>query len=123
MRHNGGCRHLHGHNYFVKVAVEGPLTLEDGMVIDFHDLKVAVKTALSPYDHAFVLERGDNILREIDHQAANIVYIDVAPTAENLACIWEKAISQQLDWLTVKVISVTVCETRDCEAIYAVPNR
>src|SRR5262245_23973608 len=116
-RHEGKCRFLHGHNYQVKVTVDGPIDDQTGMVIDFHDLKEAVRKALDFYDHAFVLEHGDNVLREVDHSKQRIIYIDRAPTAENLATVWAGEIHGFLHAANhnVKKVWVGVRETRDCQ--------
>ena len=43
------CGALHGHTYKVEIAVEGEA--KSGMVIDFADLKQAVRGVLADYDH------------------------------------------------------------------------
>jgi 6-pyruvoyltetrahydropterin/6-carboxytetrahydropterin synthase len=43
------CGTLHGHTYKVEIVVEG--AVENGMVIDFSDLKAAAREVLSAYDH------------------------------------------------------------------------
>ena len=43
------CGPLHGHTYKVEVVVEGKP--QDGMIIDFADLKAAVREVLGRYDH------------------------------------------------------------------------
>jgi 6-pyruvoyltetrahydropterin/6-carboxytetrahydropterin synthase len=43
------CGHLHGHTYKIEIVVEG--TVENGMVIDFADLKAAARDVLSQFDH------------------------------------------------------------------------
>ena len=43
------CGAMHGHTYRVELTVEGQI--KGGMVIDFADLKQAVRETLSPYDH------------------------------------------------------------------------
>jgi 6-pyruvoyltetrahydropterin/6-carboxytetrahydropterin synthase len=43
------CGALHGHTYKVEVTVEGQV--KGGMVIDFADLKRAVRDVLAHYDH------------------------------------------------------------------------
>jgi 6-pyruvoyltetrahydropterin/6-carboxytetrahydropterin synthase len=43
------CGQLHGHTYRVEVVVEG--ALDDGMVLDFADLKARVRVVLARYDH------------------------------------------------------------------------
>ncbi len=43
------CGQLHGHTYKVEVILEGES--QDGMVIDFADMKRAVEDVLQDYDH------------------------------------------------------------------------
>lgn len=49
--HRGECRHLHGHNYRVRVHVAAEELDEIGMVVDFADLKELVAEVLGPFDH------------------------------------------------------------------------
>ena len=43
------CGALHGHTYKIELTVEGQV--KGGMVIDFADLKQAVREVLAHYDH------------------------------------------------------------------------
>lgn len=43
------CGALHGHTYKVELVIEGEK--KEGMVIDFADLKQAMREVLSVYDH------------------------------------------------------------------------
>ena len=43
------CGSLHGHTYKVELVVEGKV--ENGMVIDFGDLKTAAREVLAEFDH------------------------------------------------------------------------
>ena len=43
------CGALHGHTYKIEIVVEGKV--QDGMVIDFSDLKKAAAEVLREYDH------------------------------------------------------------------------
>ena len=43
------CGALHGHTYKVEIIVEGQI--KEGMIIDFADLKQAVREVLAHYDH------------------------------------------------------------------------
>ena len=56
--HDGKCQNLHGHTYQLEVEIQGPLITsgaKQGMVMDFSDLKAAVKAQiLDPLDHAFI---------------------------------------------------------------------
>ncbi len=49
--HGGQCRHLHGHRYAIELTVQGPVheshgQADDGMVIDFGDIKRIALTHL-----------------------------------------------------------------------------
>ena len=48
------CRELHGHTYHLTVFLEGSIHKERGWVIDFTDLKKAVKPVIGMVDHKFL---------------------------------------------------------------------
>ncbi|HEX2253414.1 MAG TPA: 6-carboxytetrahydropterin synthase QueD [Thermoanaerobaculia bacterium] len=52
--HQGGCQHLHGHNYRVRVHVAAGELDALGMVIDFADLKTVVREVVDPFDHRVI---------------------------------------------------------------------
>jgi 6-pyruvoyltetrahydropterin/6-carboxytetrahydropterin synthase len=52
--HRGECRHLHGHNYRVRVHVAADELDELGMVVDFADLKRITGEVLGPLDHRVI---------------------------------------------------------------------
>ncbi|MDM1707322.1 6-carboxytetrahydropterin synthase QueD [Thiopseudomonas alkaliphila] len=58
--HDGKCQNLHGHTYQLEVEVQGPLIKSGpkaGMVLDFADLKQAVKQQIVDHlDHAFIYD-------------------------------------------------------------------
>src|SRR5687767_9395715 len=60
-KHPGLCRHIHGHNYRVVVAVDRTIGGVDtqGMVIDFSDLKRIMGLVFGSFDHSLVLEDTD----------------------------------------------------------------
>lgn len=69
------CRRLHGHSYRVEIHVQGSVTADTGMVIDFADIKVAFRPVWERLDH--------NYLNEVEGLSN--------PTSENLAAwIWEQ---------------------------------
>ena len=49
------CGQTHGHTYTVELIVEGEKK-GAGMVVDFYDLKSALKKVLSEYDHRLINE-------------------------------------------------------------------
>lgn len=50
------CAKLHGHSYWVKVTVKGPVGEETGWVQDFADLKCAFQPLLDVLDHNYLNE-------------------------------------------------------------------
>ncbi len=58
----GQCEPLHGHNYILRVEVEGDLT-EDSWVWDFGDLKARSRALCEELDHKFLLQRHSRLLR------------------------------------------------------------
>lgn len=60
------CRNLHGHNAIIIVYCRAERLNEDGMVVDFKQIK-------------------DLITSQLDHKNLNDV-VDFNPTAENMAC-------------------------------------
>jgi len=62
--HKGKCKNLHGHTYKLEVSIKGELN-ENGIVMDFSDLKKIVKKI---------------ILEKYDHQHLNLFFNN--PTAE-----------------------------------------
>ena len=50
------CRRLHGHSFEVEIAVEGPIDPELGWLIDYADIKAAMKPILAELDHHYLNE-------------------------------------------------------------------
>lgn len=67
------CRRLHGHSFQLAVYVKGEMDKHQGWVMDFSDLKQAVKPVLERLDHYYL-----NDISGLEN-----------PTSENLArWIW-----------------------------------
>lgn len=49
--YNGKCENLHGHNYKVFAHVRGEVLNEGGMLMDFSQLKAALRTVCKKLDH------------------------------------------------------------------------
>ena len=49
--YNGKCENLHGHNYKVYAHVRGEKLNEGGMLLDFSELKAALKSVCAKMDH------------------------------------------------------------------------
>jgi 6-pyruvoyltetrahydropterin/6-carboxytetrahydropterin synthase len=93
--HTSQCKHLHGHRYAIEITLSGEIIAtegqsEQGMVMDFSDVKRIAKTELvDKWDHAFLVYRNDTTVCDFlatlpEHKT---VILHVVPTAENLAKI------------------------------------
>ena len=70
------CEGLHGHNYRVRVTVDGELNAEDGLVFDFLELKRLMRGLCEEIDHRVLLplhsaritvvEEGDAVHVSVD---------------------------------------------------------
>jgi len=54
LRFCGDCEHLHGHNYTLEMIIQGPLN-EDGMVVDFREVKDRAIQVCKTLDHKVML--------------------------------------------------------------------
>lgn len=91
--HKSKCKHIHGHRYVLEATIRGPVVRqeghhEEGMVLDFGDLKQAMQELIADqWDHAFLCSKGDDVAMRAmramgpDHHT---VYLDFIPTVENL---------------------------------------
>jgi 6-pyruvoyltetrahydropterin/6-carboxytetrahydropterin synthase len=91
--HKSQCRNLHGHRYAIEITLTGDIiqqenTSENGMVMDFSDVKaIARQAVVDLWDHAFLVYKRDTEVLEFlnglpDHKT---VVMDSVPTAENMA--------------------------------------
>ena len=91
--HKSQCRNLHGHRYALEITLSGDIisqenASENGMVMDFSDVKAIAKEAVvNVWDHAFLVYKNDKVILDFlntlpDHKT---VIMDCVPTAENLA--------------------------------------
>lgn len=93
--HTSQCKHLHGHRYVIEITLSGEIITvegqsEQGMVMDFSDVKRIAKTQLVDiWDHAFLAYRGDQPVCDFlaTLPGHKTVLLDVVPTVENLAQI------------------------------------
>lgn len=113
----GKCARLHGHRWRVTAEVSARELNEDGMVMDFKDLKGALRTIADHYDHCVIVE--ENTLRpetETAFQNENfkVVTLPFRPTAEHLA----RQFYDELHQAGVPAARVTVYETPDNRAVY-----
>lgn len=126
--HKSKCQNLHGHRYKIEVGVHGNLVAtpgasDEGMVIDFSDLKQTMMIALDEqYDHNSVFYDRDPIKLYIEDlqqfQQKKIHFVPFIPTAENLAEHWYKIMKVMLMNKGIVIHHVKVWETPTSTAFY-----
>ena len=115
MLHNGRCRFLHGHNAMVEVTLSAPKTGKNGMVLDFGDIKAALKNWLDKtFDHKTLLNKKDPLAAALKKAGENPVLLDGDSTAENMALMIFKGAKA----LGLKPRKVSVRETANSCAEY-----
>ena len=118
--HEGLCKNLHGHSYRVEISVTCDEPGENGMVMDFKDLKrLAEEIICSRFDHAFIYNTNSQgeceIAQVVEKQGMRTVPIPFRSTAENLAKMFYSSLHKHLANLS----AVTVWETADSSATYS----
>ena len=102
------CENLHGHNWHVEVCVTGEKLNSAGVLVDFGDIKKAVRQVVDgELDHKF--------LNELE------IFKDVQPTSERIAVYIaqrvQSLISKGID-KDVRVSKVMAWESDDACATY-----
>jgi 6-pyruvoyltetrahydropterin/6-carboxytetrahydropterin synthase len=102
----GKCEDLHGHNYKVRVVVEGPELDSTGLLYDFVHLKKVIEGIIGSLDHKYL-----NELAPFD---------TLNPSAENIARhIYDETSKQLLKSSNAtRVAGVTIWETDTSAATY-----
>ncbi len=106
--YKGKCENVHGHNYRVKVTVEGDKLNSIGLLVDFADLRASLKELVASFDHHF--------LNDLEP------FKQVNPSAENLAQYLGVELGRKMERSGVSVHSVTVWETDTTSATYRPAN-
>ena len=90
--YNGKCANIHGHRWRVVVSIKSTSLLEDkqnnGMIIDFTDLKNDLKQITDSLDHTLINETNSlstDLYQALINENFKIVSLPFRPTAENLA--------------------------------------
>lgn len=119
-KHEGKCRHLHGHNYRVHFHCEADDLDGVGRVIDFAVIKERLCLWLEDnWDHRFLIWVNDPLAPVLQRLDPAVVVVPFNPTAENMAQYLVEVVGpKQLEGTGVKLVSVTVEETRKCSASF-----
>jgi 6-pyruvoyltetrahydropterin/6-carboxytetrahydropterin synthase len=106
--YRGKCENVHGHNYRVRITVEGTELNDIGLLVDFVELKKQMRAVADRLDHQFI-----NDLEP---------FTVLNPSAENLAKYFHDELSQTLPrsngQAPVRIAEVKIWETDTSTATY-----
>ena len=102
--YKGKCENVHGHNYKLRVTVEGAELDSTGLLMDFIDVRAAIRALVERLDHQFL-----NDLPPFDK---------LNTSAENIARYFSDALEPQVREQGLRVRAVTVWETDATSATY-----
>ncbi|MBR4100934.1 MAG: 6-carboxytetrahydropterin synthase QueD [Oscillospiraceae bacterium] len=112
--YDGKCSNIHGHRWTLKVTIaKDSLQIggqQDGMVIDFGDLKAAVRSLADAWDHALIWQEGTlkpATVSALQEENFRMIAVPFRPTAEHMA----KYFYEQLKSQGMPVKQVLVYET------------
>ncbi len=119
--YEGKCRNIHGHRWKLEVSAGNKELCTDmqhrGMVVDFGDLKKAVREIADSLDHALIYEK--NTLKKSTEAALldegfKLIPVSFRPTAENFArYVFDEMTKRGFD-----IIRAAVYETPENCAVY-----
>jgi 6-pyruvoyltetrahydropterin/6-carboxytetrahydropterin synthase len=113
--YNGKCAHPHGHNAKVLIELQNEALDQDGMVLDFTELKRTIGQWLEDFlDHQMILQDGDPLVPVLREMGEPVFLMSEKPTAENLA----KLVFEKSGEFGFPVAAVTFWETEKCCAEY-----
>jgi 6-pyruvoyltetrahydropterin/6-carboxytetrahydropterin synthase len=111
--YKGKCENPHGHNYKVRVTVQGPQLDSIGLLFDFVHLKQVLHGVIDGMDHKYLNDQPP--------------FIELNPSAENIAKYLYDEVSRGLKQIVPavpdaknapRITSVTVWETDITSATY-----
>jgi 6-pyruvoyltetrahydropterin/6-carboxytetrahydropterin synthase len=109
--HFGKCKNIHGHSYKLMVELDGDLN-ENGMVMDYYDLKKIVNPIVENLDHAFmVYEKDSQVVEFLEQIKSKKVIVNFESTVENITRYFLAEIRKHNLSSNIHKIKVRVCET------------
>lgn len=80
--YKGKCENVHGHNYKVRVVVEGEKLNSAGLLFDFAELRQRMKDVIGALDHRFLNDLPP--------------FTEINPSAENIARYFYEQLTDRL---------------------------
>ncbi|MCR5289336.1 MAG: 6-carboxytetrahydropterin synthase QueD [Treponema sp.] len=114
--YNGKCENLHGHNYKVYVHVRGSQLDAGGMLLDFTELKKALKEVCGAMDHTNLNDMPVFDQNPSAERIANYIYSQLVAVLAQLGLDVSYAPGKKSAWL----YAVDVFETEHNRARYCI---
>jgi 6-pyruvoyltetrahydropterin/6-carboxytetrahydropterin synthase len=104
--YKGKCENPHGHNYRVRVTVEGPELDSIGLLVDFTQVKQVLREVIGGLDHQF--------MNDLE------AFRTLNPSAENMAKYFYEETARGVKDLPfgARITEITVWETDTASAQY-----
>ncbi len=90
--YNGKCSNIHGHRWTIEVTIKSNVLQskgqQNGMIMDFSDLKKTLKDIADYYDHSLIYEVNTLKTDTFDclkRDGFRLIEIPFRPTAENMS--------------------------------------
>lgn len=122
--YDGKCSNLHGHRWRVILKIKSESLMPDGqqrgMVIDFGDVKKALKIETDFLDHTFIYEKGSlkaTTIAALNNENFLMREVEFRPTAENFARYFYDLFTDKYGF---DVAEATVYETPNNCASYSI---
>jgi 6-pyruvoyltetrahydropterin/6-carboxytetrahydropterin synthase len=105
--YQGKCENVHGHNYKVRIVLEGPSLDSIGLLYDFAHLKRVIREIVAGVDHRFLNDQAP--------------FDVINPSAENLAKFFYEETARRMNAgpQGARLASVTIWETDVTSATYS----
>lgn len=104
--YKGKCENVHGHNYKVRITLEGPELDAIGLLYDFTHLKRAIRDVVCRVDHKFLNDQAP--------------FDVINPSAENIAKYFYDETTRQMNAAPdgARITRITIWETDTTSATY-----
>ena len=104
------------------MEIEGT-PMENGMVMDYTDLKLIVEPLVKELDHGFLCSQDDQVMKSfLANTSFKAVYVNFFTTAENIAVYFGNKIKEKLkSYTNLSSLKIRICETRSTYAEITVP--
>jgi len=104
--YKGKCENVHGHNYKVRIVLEGSQLDSIGLLFDFTHLKRVIREIVAGVDHIFLTDRAP--------------FDVINPSAENLAKFFYDETRRLMSAMPegARIARVTIWETDTTSATY-----